>query len=221
MQQDLLDAAAAVTTADAYGEGKEADPERVAVLGSSFGGYAALAGLAFHGDSYACAVDAFGPSELKLLTESWTGRFGQGWDRQLRQLIGPVESDEDFDHRVSPAYHLDQITKPLLVAQGARDPRVPVEQSDLLLASSFAGGENAEKPAISYLRYSEEGHGFMREPDRLDFLGRAENFLAGCLGGKAEPWEVQDGVKVEVVTGDRLEKPLPLSQRGTGPSPNN
>ncbi|GLE10409.1 hypothetical protein PINS_up022510 [Pythium insidiosum] len=123
MQQDLTD-----TVEWAIKQGL-ADPERVAIFGGSYGGYAALAGLTFTSDVYACAVDIVGPSHVKTLFQS----FPPYWAvvKQMFVLrVGDAENDEELNQKISPLFHVDKIKKPLLIAQGANDPRVKQAESD-------------------------------------------------------------------------------------------
>jgi dipeptidyl aminopeptidase/acylaminoacyl peptidase len=160
-----------------------ADPKRVAIMGGSYGGYAALAGAAFTPDVFRCAVDIVGPSNLFTLLAS----IPPYWKPLLSTFhvrVGNPDdpADKELLTRASPLFRVDHIRIPLLIAQGANDPRVKQAESDQILkAIADAGGR-----AI-YVLYPDEGHGFARPPNRLDFYARAEKFLAEHLGGRAEP----------------------------------
>lgn len=176
MQDDLTDA---VKWAVAKGY---ADPKRVAIMGGSYGGYATLAGLTFTPDLYACGVDIVGPSNLKTLLESvppYWATMRKLWDLRM----GKVDQDSVFNRRISPLFHVDAIKVPLLIGQGQNDPRVNVRESDQMVAAMRAKGLPVE-----YVVYTDEGHGFARPQNRLDFYGRVEPFLAKYLGGRAQPW---------------------------------
>ncbi len=176
MQNDLSDA-----VAWAVSKGY-ADPKRVAIMGGSYGGYATLAGLAFTPQLYACGVDIVGPSNLKTLLEA-TPPYWSTIRKMLYLRMGDVDTDSLFNRRVSPLFHADRIRAPLLVGQGANDPRVNIRESSRMVAALRARGLPVE-----YVVYADEGHGFARPENSLDFFGRAEQFLAKHLGGRAEPW---------------------------------
>ena len=181
MQDDLTDA---VKWAIAQGI---ADPKKVAIMGGSYGGYATLAGLTFTPDLYACGVDIVGPSNLKTLLEA-TPPYWQTLRKQLYLRMGEVDKDSVFNQKVSPLFHVDQVKAPLIVGQGANDPRVNIRESTQMVEAMRAKGLSVE-----YVVYADEGHGFARPQNRLDFYGRAEQFLAKYLGGRAEPYTPVDG----------------------------
>lgn len=160
-----------------------ADPQRVAVFGGSFGGYSTLAGLTFTPEVFACGVDLFGPSNLITLLESippywkpmlelFTTRVGDHRTAQGRALL----------KKHSPLTYVDHICRPLLIGQGANDPRVKQTESDQIVQAMQAKGI----PVI-YILYPDEGHGFGRPENYLSFNAIAEAFLAKCLGGRYEP----------------------------------
>jgi dipeptidyl aminopeptidase/acylaminoacyl peptidase len=186
MQDDLTDA---VRWAIAKGY---ADPRRVAIMGGSYGGYATLAGLAFTPELYACGVDIVGPSNLRTLLSTIPPYWAVG-RREMVMRMGEVEADSLFNHRISPLFHAERIRAPLLIGQGQNDPRVNVRESDQIVAAMRAHGLPVE-----YLLYKDEGHGFARPQNRLDFYGRAEQFLARHLGGRAEPFAPVEGSTAEV-----------------------
>ena len=160
-----------------------ADPERIAVLGGSFGGYSALAGLTFTPEVFACAVDLVGPSSLITLLESmppywkpmlelFTKRVGDHRSEQGRALL--------TEH--SPLTYVDRINRPLLIGQGANDPRVKQAESDQIVQAMQAKGI-----PVTYVLYPDEGHGFARPENNKSFFAIAEAFLSTCLGGRVEP----------------------------------
>lgn len=104
--------------------------------------------------------------------------------------IGDVDSDEEFNKKISPLFHVDKIKAPLLIGQGANDPRVKQAEADQIAFSMQEKGIPVE-----YVLYPDEGHGFARPENRIDFNGRVELFLAKHLGGRAE-----DFVEVEGAT---------------------
>ena len=152
-----------------------ADPSRVAIYGGSYGGYAALAGAAFTPDVYRCAVDVVGPSNLITLIQS-IAPYWEPMKRIFDLRVGSVDREEEFLKSRSPLFHVDKITIPLMIAQGAHDPRVKQAESEQIVAALRAKG----KP-VEYLLYPDEGHGFAKPGNRLDFYAKAESFLARHL----------------------------------------
>eukprot|EP00871_Galdieria_phlegrea_P000821 jgi/Galph1/173/GphlegSOOS_G4978.1 len=181
MQNDLTDA-----VRWAIDEGI-ADPERVAIYGGSYGGYATLAGLVFTPELYCCGVDIVGPSNLKTLIES-IPEYWKPMKKELLLRIGPADEDEEFNKKISPLFHVRRIRAPLLIAQGANDPRVKKRESDQIVSEMLGLGIFVE-----YVLYPDEGHGFARPENRMDFLGRAEVFLSKYLKGRCEPYEAIAG----------------------------
>jgi dipeptidyl aminopeptidase/acylaminoacyl peptidase len=174
MQDDLTDAVAYVT-----GQGW-ADPARMAIYGGSYGGYAALAGATFTPDLFRCAVDIVGPSNLKTLIETippyWAPMIAQ-----FHRRVGDPAKDADFLWSRSPLSRAHDIRIPLLIAQGANDPRVKQAESEQIVAALTEAGIDHE-----YLLFPDEGHGFAKPENRLRFYAAAEQFLARHLGGRAE-----------------------------------
>ncbi|MFN0069328.1 MAG: S9 family peptidase [Limisphaerales bacterium] len=160
-----------------------ADPRKVAITGGSYGGYAALAGLAFTPEVFAAGVDIVGPSNIKTLL----GTVPPYW-KPLRAMfdvrVGSIDDPRDADliRNASPLFKADQIRRPLLIGQGANDPRVKQAESEQIVAAIEKTGGRA-----TYVLYPDEGHGFARPENRLDFQGREEKFLAEVLGGRYEP----------------------------------
>ncbi|HEX3425086.1 MAG TPA: S9 family peptidase [Acidimicrobiales bacterium] len=175
MHDDLLDAVAWAV------DRRYADPDRVAIYGGSYGGYAALVGATFTPDVFACAVDIVGPSNLKTLIESvppyWAPMIAQFYTR-----VGNPETEADFLWSRSPLSKVDEIRIPLLIAQGANDPRVKQAESEQIVAALKERGIDYE-----YLLFPDEGHGFAQPENRLKFYAAAEAFLARHLGGRVEP----------------------------------
>jgi len=176
MQDDLTDS---VKWAVAQGI---ADPKRVAIDGVSYGGYAALAGAAFTPEVYKCAVDICGPADLFLLIKTFPAYYAiRGlWLSRVGDPDRPA--DKELLTKASPLYSAEQIRIPMLIGQGANDPRVVRSQSDAVVAAIAKN-----KGQVTYVVYSDEGHGFGRPPNRLDFEAREEKFLASQLGGRYQP----------------------------------
>ncbi len=174
MQDDLSDA-----VAYAIGQGW-ADPAKVAIMGGSYGGYAALAGAAFTPDIYCCAIDIVGPSNLITLIETvppyWAPVISQFYRR-----VGNPEKDRDFLWSRSPLSRAEQIRIPLLIAQGANDPRVKQAESEQIVEALKKAGIEYD-----YMLFPDEGHGFAKPQNRLRFYGAADKFLARYLGGRSE-----------------------------------
>jgi len=196
MQDDLSDA-----VAWAVAEGI-ADPQRVAIYGGSYGGYATLAGLTFTPELYAAGISIVGPSNMETFLatippywESMRSRWDQRVARLPRNSDGPQagqpkpepewdaaeRAEVEFMRSRSPLHHVDNVRAPLLVAQGANDPRVVRAESDQFVAALRDKGLRVE-----YVVYDNEGHGFSRPENALDFCRRAEKFLSEVLGGRYE-----------------------------------
>ncbi|MGB7407877.1 MAG: S9 family peptidase [Pontixanthobacter sp.] len=183
MHDDLIDAvdwaiANGVTTSD-----------QVAIMGGSYGGYATLAGLAFTPEKFACGVDIVGPSNLETLLETLPP-YWEPLIKQFHERMGNPTTPEGLAmlKERSPLYSADKITKPLLIGQGANDPRVKQAESDQIVAAMTEAGI-----PVTYVLYPDEGHGFNKPNNNIAFSAIAENFLATCLGGRAEP--IGDTVK--------------------------
>lgn len=177
MHDDLIDAvdwaiAEGVTT-----------PEQVAIMGGSYGGYATLAGLTFTPEKFACGVDIVGPSNLKTLLDS-IPPYWESFRRVLEMRVGDPNTEEGLAilEAASPLNSVDNITKPLLIGQGANDPRVKQAESDQIVDAM-----QAKDIPVTYALFPDEGHGFARPENRLAFYGVAEGFLSTCLGGRVEP----------------------------------
>lgn len=174
MHDDLVDA-----VSWAVDEGI-ADPERVAIFGGSYGGYAALAGAAFTPELFRCAVDIVGPSNLITLIES-IPPYWSTLRSTFTERVGDPETEPEFLESRSPLFYVDDIEIPILIAQGANDPRVKQRESEQIVAALHEKGLDHE-----YLLFEDEGHGFARPENRLRFYAAAEAFLARHLGGRAE-----------------------------------
>jgi dipeptidyl aminopeptidase/acylaminoacyl peptidase len=177
MQRDLTDAMnwaiqRGITTAD-----------KVAIYGGSYGGYATLVGLTATPQQYACGVDIVGPSNLKTLFES----IPPYWESSRNEFylrVGDPTKPEGLAllQERSPLTKAASIVRPLLIAQGANDPRVKQAEAEQIVAAM-----RARQQPVTYVLYPDEGHGFARPQNRISFYAIAEGFLQQCLGGRVEP----------------------------------
>jgi dipeptidyl aminopeptidase/acylaminoacyl peptidase len=175
MHHDLEDA---VRWAVGEGVGEGA---RVAIYGGSYGGYAALVGATFTPELFRCAVDIVGPSNLITFIET-IPPYWSTFLAMLKRRVGDPDTEADFLRSRSPLSYVDRIRIPLLIAQGANDPRVRQSESEQIVAALEAKGIPHE-----YLLFPDEGHGFAKPENRLRFYAASERFLAQHLGGRAEP----------------------------------
>ena len=158
-------------------------PDKVAIMGGSYGGYATLAGLTFTPDKFACGVDIVGPSNLFTLLQTIPPYWEAGKLQFYKRMGDPTtEAGRALLKERSPLTYVDRIKRPLLIGQGANDPRVNVRESDQIVDAMKSKGI-----PVTYVLFPDEGHGFARPANNIAFNAVAENFLAGCLGGRAEP----------------------------------
>jgi dipeptidyl aminopeptidase/acylaminoacyl peptidase len=160
-----------------------ADKDKVAIMGGSYGGFATLVGLTFTPDTFAAGVDIVGPSRIVTLFETIPPYWVAGLN-MFKKRVGDHTTPEGrkfLDSR-SPLTHVDRIKKPLLIGQGANDPRVKQAEADQIVKAM----KEKNLPVV-YVLYKDEGHGFQRPENRLSFNAVTEQFLAEHLGGRAEP----------------------------------
>lgn len=155
-----------------------ADPDRVGIYGGSYGGYAALVGATFTPDVFSCAVDLVGPSNLITFLNT-IPPYWEPLKQYFYEQIGNPETEEEFLKSRSPLFHVDNIEIPLLIAQGANDPRVKQAESDQIVQAMKEKGLDVE-----YLLFEDEGHGFAKPENRLRFYTAVERFLSKHLGGR-------------------------------------
>jgi dipeptidyl aminopeptidase/acylaminoacyl peptidase len=192
MHDDLIDA---VNWAVEQGI---APRDRVAIMGGSYGGYATLAGLAFTPDVFACGVDIVGPSNLETLL-STIPPYWAPMVKIFHERMGNPNTEEGLAllKAASPLYKAKDISKPLLIAQGANDPRVKQAESDQIVGAMKEAGI-----PVTYVLYPDEGHGFAKPANSISFFAITENFLAETLGGRAEPLgDVLEPSTAEIVEG--------------------
>ena len=177
MHDDLLDAV------DWAVENGIAKRDAVAIGGGSYGGYATLAGLTLTPDVFACGFDIVGPSSLITLVES-VPPYWQPMIEQFARRMGDHRTEEGraMLNERSPLNHVDKIRRPLLIGQGANDPRVKQPESDQIVAAM-----QAQNIPVTYVLYPDEGHGFKRPENSLSFWGITEAFLGGVLEQDFEP----------------------------------
>jgi dipeptidyl aminopeptidase/acylaminoacyl peptidase len=175
MQDDLTDAVRYVV------DRGYADPQRIAIVGASYGGYAALAGVTFTPELFRCAVSMSGPSNLISYIES-IPPYWKAHAARLRQRIGDPAEERDFLWSRSPLSRIENVRAPVLIAQGANDPRVPASESEQMVAALRKHGVDHE-----YVLFPDEGHGVSNPRNRLAFYAKIEAFLAHHVGGRCEP----------------------------------
>jgi dipeptidyl aminopeptidase/acylaminoacyl peptidase len=177
MHDDLIDAVKWAV------EEKIAIKDKVAIMGGSYGGYATLVGLTFTPDVFACGVDTVGPSSLITLMEN-PPPYWMPFMPVMKRRVGDWESEEGrkFLESRSPLFFVDKIKKPLLIGQGAHDPRVKQAEADQIVEAM----EKKEIP-VTYVLFQDEGHGFAKPQSRFAFYAITEAFLAEHLGGRYEP----------------------------------
>jgi dipeptidyl aminopeptidase/acylaminoacyl peptidase len=193
MHDDLIDA---VNWAVAE---KIAPKDKVGIMGGSYGGYATLVGMTFTPDVFACGVDIVGPSNLVTLLKSIPDYWKPILDLFKARVGDPsTEEGKKLLEERSPLNRADRITKPLLIGQGANDPRVKQAESDQIVKAM-----KDKKIPVTYVLFSDEGHGFNRPENSLAFYAVTEAFLAKHLGGRYETiGDAFKGSTIAVPTGD-------------------
>jgi dipeptidyl aminopeptidase/acylaminoacyl peptidase len=162
---------------------KIAIKDKVAIMGGSYGGYATLVGLTFTPDTFACGVDIVGPSSLVTLLQN-VPEYWMPFMPVMKVRVGDVDTEEGRAELLkrSPLPLVDKIKKPLLIAQGANDPRVKQLEADQIVDAM-----KKKNIPVTYVLYPDEGHGFARPENRKSFNAVTEAFLAAQLGGRFEP----------------------------------
>lgn len=193
-----------------------ADPDRVAIFGGSYGGYAALAGLAFTPELYAAGISFVGPSNLITLINS-IPPYWEPIEQSYLRRVGDPEDPQDRDRlrRQSPLFSAKQIEAPLMVIQGANDPRVKKAESDQIVVAMRELGRD-----VKYLVAPNEGHGFRREDNRLAVSAAIERFLARHLGGRAQEAiapEIQERLEALTVDVNTVTAPQAISETSDSP----
>lgn len=182
MHDDLLDAVKWAV------DNGVANTDKVAIMGGSYGGYATLVGLTFTPDVFAAGVDVVGPSSLVTLLNNVPPYWFQ-FMPVMKQRVGDWTTEEGIKslEARSPLNKVDAIKKPLLIGQGANDPRVKQQEADQIVKAMEEKGI-----PVTYALYPDEGHGFARPENSTSFNAVTEMFLAKILGGRYEPLTAED-----------------------------
>jgi dipeptidyl aminopeptidase/acylaminoacyl peptidase len=177
MHDDLIDAVRWAV------DEKIAQEDKVAIMGGSYGGYATLVGLTFTPETFACGVDIVGPSSLITLMEN-PPPYWMPFMPVMKRRVGDWQTEEGrrFLESRSPLNFVEKIKRPLLIGQGANDPRVKQAEADQIVEAM-----EAKNIPVTYVLFQEEGHGFAKPQNRFAFYAVTEAFLAKHLGGRAEP----------------------------------
>ena len=154
------------------------DPDKIGILGGSYGGYMVLAALAFQPEEFEVGVDLFGVSNWVRTLES-IPPYWESIREGLYKEIGNPETDMEFLKETSPVYHADKIKKPLIILQGANDPRVIREESDDMVAQI-----RENNGIVEYVLFEDEGHGFSKNENRIEGFNAVLNFLEAHLDKK-------------------------------------
>jgi dipeptidyl aminopeptidase/acylaminoacyl peptidase len=192
---------------------KIADPRRVAIAGGSYGGYATLVGLTFTPDLFACGVDIVGPSNILTLLNT-IPPYWKPIIQMFRTRVGDytTEAGRKFLEERSPLSFVERIRRPLLIGQGANDPRVKQTESDQIVKAMLS-----RNIPVTYVLFPDEGHGFVRPANRLAFYAVMEAFLAEHLGGRYQAiGNAFEGSTIRVPTGAQQVPGLPAALESMG-----
>lgn len=177
MHDDLIDAV------DWAVKSGVTNKDQVAIMGGSYGGYATLVGLTYTPETFKCGVDIVGPSNLKTLLDTIPPYWASFYEQFARRMGDPrTEAGRKMLYERSPLNRADKIVRPLLIGQGANDPRVKQAESDQIVAAM-----KARNIPVTYALFPDEGHGFRRPENSKAFNAVTEAFLGQCLGGRVEP----------------------------------
>lgn len=197
-----------------------ADPKKIAIMGGSYGGYATLAGVTFTPDTYAAAVDIVGPSNLITLLESIPAYWASFRKQMYVRMADPeTEEGKQWLYERSPLNYVQNIRTPLLIIQGANDPRVKQAEADQIVVAM----RDHDLP-VEYLLAEDEGHGFHKPVNQMAMIAATERFLANHIGGRYQESMTDEvanrleEIKVDIRTvtlpeglsDDFLNQPLPL-----------
>jgi dipeptidyl aminopeptidase/acylaminoacyl peptidase len=189
-----------------------AQRDKIALFGGSYGGYATLAGMTFTPDTFACGIDVVGPANL----ETFMATIPPFWslDNFAKRVGDPRTAEGRALLRArSPINRVNQVTKPILIGQGANDSRVPQAESDRMVEALKKNGVK-----VTYLLYPDEGHGFLRPQNNMSFFAVSEIFLGRCLGGRYESiGDALEGSSVTVPYGANLIPGLEPALKSANP----
>jgi dipeptidyl aminopeptidase/acylaminoacyl peptidase len=153
--------------------------ERVGIIGGSYGGYMVMAALAFAPEEFAVGVNIFGVTNW-LRTLKSTPPYWESFREALYTELGdPFSSDSVRLYNISPLFHAKNVTKPLIVLQGANDPRVLQVESDEIVAAVRSNDVH-----VDYVLFEDEGHGFVKKENEIEGYGKIKTFLDEYLKGK-------------------------------------
>ncbi|HYK75514.1 MAG TPA: S9 family peptidase [Daejeonella sp.] len=148
-----------------------ADPKRIAIFGSSFGGFSALNGLCFHPELYRCGISYSGLTNLFTYVKA-VPPYYKPYRQMYYEMVGNPETDADYFRNSSPVFHTDRIKVPVLIAQGTKDPRVNVNETN-----QFVKELKKRKIPVTYILKEDEGHFFKKQENRIEFYRQLEKFL--------------------------------------------
>ena len=151
-----------------------ADPDNVIIYGGSYGGYAAMAGLTFTPELYRCGVNIVGVTDLPLLFETMPDAW-RGQAEQMAEMVGDPEEEAEFLRQWSPSNHADKIEAPLFMAYGRRDIRVDIKHAEKMEDALDDAGVDYD-----LVVYNDEGHGWSKRENIMDFYSRVDAFLDDC-----------------------------------------
>eukprot|EP00551_Chaetoceros_affinis_P009387 CAMPEP_0203666992 /NCGR_PEP_ID=MMETSP0090-20130426/3910_1 /ASSEMBLY_ACC=CAM_ASM_001088 /TAXON_ID=426623 /ORGANISM="Chaetoceros affinis, Strain CCMP159" /LENGTH=718 /DNA_ID=CAMNT_0050531023 /DNA_START=434 /DNA_END=2589 /DNA_ORIENTATION=- len=174
MQHDLTDAVMWCLNE------KISEKDKICIFGASYGGYAALSGLCFTPELYKCGVNIAGPNNIKTLLSS-IPEYWKPLRKTMLLRIGDVNTDSGFNEKISPFFHTENIVAPVLIVQGANDPRVSQVETEKIVSRLKDEGKE-----VDYIFYEDEGHNILKPLNRMDLFDRIEKFLAQHLGGRYE-----------------------------------
>ena len=165
-----------------------ADPQKIAIFGFSYGGYATLVGLTFTPETFACGVDVFGVSNLVTFTQS-VPQYWKNWMPLWYKYAGNPDALEDRRRMKaqSPLFRVDQIQRPLLIVQGANDARVKQQESDQIVEAMRKAGKDVE-----YIIFKNEGHSLRNWQNRIVFYRKLEDFMADHLEGRSAGFDLYE-----------------------------
>jgi len=162
-----------------------ADPARVGIYGASYGGYSALVGATMTPETFACAVDVVGMSDLSRLIEDAPAYWSLDLPWLKRYVGDPANpAQRKIMDAKSPINHVSKVRAPLLIMHGVNDPRVKFDQSERMVAALRAAGKKVE-----FVSFQDDGHGNRKWTNNLAMYRHAEDFLAGCLGGRSSGFD--------------------------------